>query len=101
MTARTTATDHTTTVGVRDLRADLATNLRRAGSGERLIITIDGRAIAQLGPVGNPSEPSLADLVAAGLLEPPKRRDRPPAPPAAELAIGVATARVLEELRGR
>ena len=101
MTDDTTTVDHPRTVGMRDLRATLATHLRRAGSGDRLVVTIDGRAIAQLGPVGDPSQPSLADLIAAGLIEPPRRLDRPPAPAAAELAIGVATARVLEEIRGR
>jgi len=95
------AIDQAPTVGVRDLRSELAMHLRRAEAGERLIITIDGRAVAQLGPVAANEAPSLQDLIAAGLVEPPRRRDRPGPAPADTLAAGLTPDRVLRELRGR
>jgi prevent-host-death family protein len=41
-----------TSVGIRELRGDLATAVRRAEAGERIVITIGGRPAAQLGPLG-------------------------------------------------
>lgn len=35
----------------RDLRNDVAGVLRRAEAGERLVITVSGREVAELGPV--------------------------------------------------
>lgn len=59
-------------VGVRDLRSSLAALIRRAGQGERIVITVDGKPVAQLGPL-QPDRAGieLHDLAAAGLIEPP------------------------------
>ncbi len=38
-------------VGVRELRNSVAAVVRRAAAGERLVITVDGRPAAQLGPL--------------------------------------------------
>ena len=88
-------------IGTRELRAELATNIRRAGAGHRMVISIDGRATAQLGPV----EPEggqvvLADLIAAGLVVAPRRTDphRPQA--AVPIWAGARLDRALRELRG-
>jgi len=68
-------------LGIRELRTNLTALVRRAGAGERVVITIAGRPVAQLGPVEPPSaQPSIDDLVARGLLEPARRGDRPADP---------------------
>lgn len=87
-------------IGARDLRANLAAALRQAGAGERLVITVDGRPVAQLGPLEATSSATLADLAASGLIEPPRRPDRPSPPEALDAAVDVRLDRVLDEVRG-
>lgn len=68
-------------LGIRDLRARLTSLVRRAGAGERIVISIAGRPVAQLGPVEPASaQVTIDDLVARGLLEPARRGDRPAEP---------------------
>jgi antitoxin (DNA-binding transcriptional repressor) of toxin-antitoxin stability system len=58
------------------MRADLATVVRRAGAGERTVITVAGRAVAQLGPLDSSTTDApvaLVDLVARGLVHAPRR----------------------------
>jgi prevent-host-death family protein len=88
-------------IGSRELRANLAAALRQVGAGERLVITVDGRPVAQLGPVDPSGSPTtLTDLAASGLVEPP-RRARPTEPPVAvDTAVDVRLDRVLAEVRG-
>ena len=89
-------------IGVRELRNQVATVLRRAASGERMVVTVDGVPVAQLGPLEvDRSGLTLADLAVAGLLQPPARRDRPPPPVAFDVPVDVRLDRVLDELRGR
>ena len=38
-------------LGIRELRNQTASAVRRAGGGERIVITVDGRPVAQLGPL--------------------------------------------------
>src|SRR5213592_4960645 len=38
-------------VGIRELRNDVAAVVRRAAAGERITVTVDGRPVAQLGPL--------------------------------------------------
>ena len=88
-------------VGIRELRADLAAQVRRAGSGQRVIITIDGRSAAQLGPI----EPEhgqnvLADLIAAGAVHAPRRAGAIRPRPAVPVWSGVRIDRALREVRG-
>jgi prevent-host-death family protein len=65
-------------IGTRELRRDLAAQLRRAAGGERVVITVGGRPAALLGPVeGGAADVTRDALVAAGSLLPPRRRDRP------------------------
>ncbi|MEO6318636.1 MAG: type II toxin-antitoxin system prevent-host-death family antitoxin [Acidimicrobiales bacterium] len=87
-------------IGARELRANLAAAVRQAGAGERVVITLDGRPVAQLGPLEPSGPPSLAELAAAGLLEPPRRSDRPGPPDAVDTAVDVRLERVLAEVRG-
>lgn len=87
-------------MGARELRANLAAALRSAGAGERVLITVDGRPVAQLGPVEPAGAPTLAELAASGLVDPPRRPDRPAAPEALDAAVDVRLDRVVAEVRG-
>lgn len=62
-------------IGIRDLRSALSTYIKRAHSGERIIITIDGNPAAQLSGLGaDTTGITMADLVARGAVLPPRRR---------------------------
>ena len=87
-------------IGVRQLRNQVAAVVRRAGAGERLIITVGGEPVAQLGPLDAPGPPSIEDLAAAGLVRLPHRGDRPPPPDPAAVPVDVRVDAVLAELRG-
>jgi len=55
------------TVGIRELKANLSACLRRVQSGERLIVTDRGRAVATLEPVAAPATAEWAQaLVSQG-----------------------------------
>lgn len=94
--------DGTLRLGVRQLRSQLATLVRRAGSGERVVITVAGRPVAQLGPI----EPArggltLTDLAARGELELPRRDDRPEPDLTVPTWAGVRLDTLVREVRGR
>ena len=88
-------------VGVRELRAAVAAMVRRAEAGERIVVTVGGRPVAQLGPLDPVAgAPTLDDLVARGLLVRARRDDRP----SPDLEVGWAGTRLdrlLAEIRGR
>ena len=91
-------------LGIRDLRAHVATAVRRAGAGERIVVTVGGRPVAQLGPIEPIGEDlTIDDLAARGLVVAPRRTD--PLPPGATvtapLPVGARLDRVLTEVRGR
>lgn len=88
-------------IGVRELRNQVAAVVRRAGGGERIIVTVDGRPVAQLGPLEPEGPPTLADLAATGLVEAPRTQAAPAEPEAVDLAVDIRLDRLLEELRGR
>ena len=88
-------------IGTRELRANLAAALRQVGAGERLVITVDGRPVAQLGPLEPSGSPTLADLAASGLVEPPRRARPSTAPEPADTAVDVRLDRILTEVRGQ
>jgi prevent-host-death family protein len=87
-------------MGMRELRADLAAALRRARAGERIVVTVGGRPVAQLGPLES-SEVSIDDLVARGLIEPARRPDRPPPDLVLPVWAGTRLDQMLREVRGR
>ena len=88
-------------IGIRELREGLATHVRRAGAGHRLVVAVGGRAVAQLGPIeAHQGQTVLADLVAAGLVTAPRRTDPLRLPPAVPVWSGVRLDRALKELRG-
>lgn len=89
-------------LGIREVRGRLTSLVRRAGAGERIVVTIAGRPVAQLGPVEPASaEVTIDDLVARGLLEPARRGDRPADP---DVQVDTWTGRrldkALREVRG-
>lgn len=88
-------------LGIRELRNQAAAAVRRAGAGERIIVTVDGRPVAQLGPlepVG--TEPTLEDLAARGLVVLPRRTDRPHPAVTIPVWAGTRLDRILREVRG-
>ena len=87
-------------VGVRELRNQTAAWIRRAGDGERVIVTVDGRPVAQLGPIEGDGA-SLDDLAARGLLLPGRRTDRARPTTTYTPYSGFRLDRALQELRGR
>src|SRR3546814_7451756 len=64
-------------IGASELRANLAAALRQAGAGERVVVTVDARPVAQLGPIEPSGMPSVAELAASGLVAPLGRPARP------------------------
>jgi len=88
-------------LGIRELRNATATAVRRAGAGERIVITVDGRPVAQLGPLEPTSgQPTLEDLAARGLVVLPRRTDRPEPPVVVALWAGTRLDRLIAEVRG-
>lgn len=90
------------TLGIRELRTDLAAQVRRASTGERITISVGGRIVAQLGPLDDSAgQTTLADLTSRGLVHPPRRTGdwTPPSP--ITVWQGVRLDRLLAELRGR
>jgi len=89
-------------VGIRELRANLAALVDQAADGERVVITVNGRPVAQLGPLDpGPGTLSLEDLAARGLVVLPRRPDRPDPAATVEPWAGVRLDRLLSEVRGR
>lgn len=89
-------------IGVRELRQSLAVAVRRAGAGERLVVTVDGQPVAQLGPL----EPvdgqlSLEDLAARGQLVLARRSDRPEPTFSMPMWAGTRLDHLVREVRGR
>ena len=87
-------------MGVRDLRAQLAAVLRRAGAGERIVVTVDGRPVAQVGPLdGDDLAISLPELVSRHLVIAPRRRGDFVLPQPLSLYSGVRVERAVSEIR--
>jgi prevent-host-death family protein len=87
---------------IRELRADLASQVRRAGRGERIVVSVGGRPVAQLGPLDDTAgQTTLDDLAARALVHPPRRHGAWTAPPPITVWQGVRLDRLLAELRGR
>jgi prevent-host-death family protein len=88
-------------VGIRELRNNVAAVVRRAANGERIVVTVDGVPAAMLGPIAPHADGlTLDDLIAAGLVRPATRTDRPPAPDPANVPVDARSDRILDELRG-
>ena len=89
-------------IGVREFRNQVSAAVRRAAGGERIVITVDGHPMAQLGPLDpDLGGITLQDLAASGLVEPPGSAAHPDPEPAEDLAVDVRLDRIMDELRGR
>jgi len=89
-------------IGVRSLRSELASLVRRAGAGERVVITVDGRPIAQLGPLeADEAAVTIDDLVARGLVVAARRDDRPTPTASLPMWAGTRLDQLVREIRGR
>jgi prevent-host-death family protein len=86
-------------VGIRELRNDVAAVVRRAAAGERIVVTLDGAPVAQLGPLEPTGTPSLDDLIAAGHVRAP-RRAAPEEPPAVTAPVDARSDWLLDDIRG-
>lgn len=88
-------------VGIRELRNYASRVVARARAGERIVITIDGIPVAEIGPL-RPSgqRMSLEELIAAGHVIPPQSPGPPRPPPTPiKLPDGVTSLDILNELR--
>lgn len=84
-------------VGVAELRQNLSRYLRLVERGERLVVTDRNRPVAELGPP--PSTGAELDrLIAAGRVQPPRRRGLPP--PLKLDGDPHALSKALDEIRG-
>ena len=96
-----TSPSHQPTIGIRDLRADLAAHVRRAATGARLLVSVGGVAVAQLGPIEpEGGQVTLTDLAAAGAVVMPRRTDPARLAPPVPVWSGSRLDRVLAEIRG-
>ena len=88
-------------VGIRRLRNEVSGLVQRAAAGERIIVTVDGRPMAQLGPLGSVEVPTLDDLAAAGLVDAPRRAGEldPVAP--VSVPADVRLDHLVDRVRGR
>jgi prevent-host-death family protein len=91
-------------LGIRELRADLAAHVRRAGNGEPTVISIGGRPSAALVPVAMSDEAGtgthLSSLVASGGLIPARRTDGRLPDRTVPVWGNVRLDRLLREIRG-
>jgi prevent-host-death family protein len=88
--------------GIRELRNNSARWVRRAGAGERILITVDGKPVAQLGPIEAPDNTAtLDDLAARGLIELATRTDRPEPEFVMPTWAGTRLDHLVREVRGR
>lgn len=89
-------------IGIRELRANAAALIRRADAGERIILTVNGRPAAQLGPIEPIDDAvTLDDLAVRGLIQLPRRPDRPNPAADVEPWAGIRLDRLMSEIRGR
>ena len=87
-------------MNVRELRANLAAALRQAEAGHRVVLTVGGRPVAQLGPLDAGSgAPTLDDLASRGLVQRARRADRPAPDLVVALPVGARLDRLLDEVR--
>lgn len=89
-------------VGIRELRNYASRVVRRAQAGQRIVITVDGVPAAQIGPLddGHPTR-TMDDLIAAGLVIPPRTSVPPPPPMPMPSPGGASSTEILRRDRDR
>lgn len=89
------------TVTIRQLRNDVSRIVRRAHAGERLVITSRGVAVAEIRPLGGgTAEPTLEELIEAGLVNAPRTQARPQPAQPIEFSGPLTSDEILHDLRG-
>ncbi len=84
-------------IGVRELKRTLSETLRTAGQGELIRVTIRGRPLADIVPIGAAGgDNRLHQLVVAGRIDPPVR-SRPDQAPRLATSVRLASELVLAE----
>ena len=87
-------------IGVRDLRAELATYLKRAEAGDRLIVTVDGRTHSPNRPAGTIWRTDPRGSYSARSGQKTKNETKPPMVQPAQTPIDISIDRIIKELRG-
>lgn len=89
-------------VGIRALREQAATFVKRAQSGDSVVITVNGEPVAELGPVGanGATSTTLSDLVTRGALVAARRKDSYRFPNPIAVHSGARIDQMLREVRG-
>ena len=83
-----------------ELRKDLASFLRIANSGEQVVVTVDGKPFAALGPLEAQNEITIEHLVAGGLVNKPLRDEPLQDPEEVILPVDSNVTAILREVRG-
>lgn len=84
-------------VSISTLRSELSSWIRRAQSGEEVVVTDRGTPVARLLPVS--TAPLLDQLTQSGVLSRPRRADRPAARDASRVRARGAVADLVSEQR--
>jgi prevent-host-death family protein len=84
-------------VSISTLRSELSSWIQRAQSGEEVVVTDRGTPVARLLPVS--TAPLLDQLTQSGVLNRPRRADRPAARDASRVTARGAVADLVSEQR--
>lgn len=88
------------TVGIAELRRDLAAHLKRAAAGEHITVTDRARPIATIGPPRRERK-TLDELIAEGRATPGRRKAGEPLPaPLPNSGDPHALSKALDDVRG-
>lgn len=89
-------------IGIRDLREQASTYIRRASAGERMIVTISGDPVALLTSLETPAVRnfSMADLIALGAVIAPRRTGKFTAGDPVLVHSGARIDQLLRQVRG-
>lgn len=87
-------------IPVRELRNQASRVVRRARAGERMLITVDGVPVAEIGPIrATKRGTSLPELIAVGAVTGPRSRTAAPPPRPVRAPSGRSSSSTLSELR--
>lgn len=87
-------------IGIRELRADLSNQVKRAAAGEPVVVTVDGDPKVVMSPfVADADEVTLEDLIRTGRVIPGPKVNEPRPPRPQPIRGGRPTEEVLAELR--
>lgn len=92
---------HVISVGIRELRADLAGWVRRAGRGDDITITSAGRPVCRLTSLDAGALGGIDQLIAIGQLLEPARRTVDDTAEAISVRVGTRLDAAVREARGR